>query len=66
MQVIPLLSQHNEELATEVLAFLEAILHCGNRYVQKGWEEVAKMGEERLFHTMQKMLHTAAIIHRER
>jgi len=63
VQVMPLLSHHNEELACEVLAFIKAILYSGNRQVQKAW--MTEVKEERLFHAMQKMLRTAAITHRE-
>ena len=66
VQVMPLLSHHNEELACEVLAFLKAILYSGNPHVQKAWEEEVKIWGERLFHIMQKLLHTAAFTHRER
>ena len=66
IQVIPLLSHHNEELTCEVLAFLKVILYSGNHEVQKHCVEVMRKREGGLFHTMQKMLHSAATIHRER
>lgn len=66
VQVMPLLSLRNEELAYEVLAFLKAILYSGNPHIRKAWEKEVKVWGERLFHTMQKLLHTAAFTYRER
>lgn len=63
---MPLLSLRNEELAYEVLAFLKAILYSGNPHIQKAWEKEVKVWGERLFYTMQKLLHTAAFTYRER
>ncbi len=65
-QVVPLLSHPNDDIVREVLAFLEAIFYSGNRTVQEGMNHLFSTREERLFSTMQELLHNAAITYKER
>ena len=65
-QIIPLFSHRSDEIVTEVLAFLKAILFAGNHHVQEGMIHLLDTREERIFTMMQGLLTHAAIAHRER
>ncbi len=63
---MPLLSHPNEGIVIETMAFLEALLEFGNTNVQKGFDELTLLHDNRVFLTLQKKFERTIVSYQQR
>ena len=66
LKVLALLSNANDDMVREILAFLDVLLESGNTDVREGLKEILKCKEHPMFATFERVLKEDAVAYSER